>query len=237
MKESDLTIEENWAKLEKTLGYSFQDQSLLVEAMTHSSYANEHDGECADNERLEFLGDAVLDLVVSQHLMSTHPESHEGILTRIRADVVAMPSLAELAGSLEIGCCLLLGKGEERSGGRSKSNLLADALEALFGAIFLDGGFESARAAIAPLFASLIANAAADEGQDYKSRLQEVLQAAQRALPNYELVDTSGPAHDRHYHVNILIDGQFHGAGEGRTKKSAEQAAAKAALKRLSKDS
>lgn len=229
---------EDWQRLEEVLGYSFQNRALLAKAMTHRSYANEHHAEgLPDNERLEFLGDAVLDLVISQYLMKTLPNSHEGDLTRIRAEVVSLPSLARLATSLDIGPALLLGKGEERSGGRNKSSLLADALEALFGAIFTDGGFEAADTVILPLFIPLLQQVSIDEGQDFKSRLQELLQAEQRDLPIYELVETAGPAHERIYHVDVLIENRSHGSGQGRTKKSAEQAAAQAALTLLGNNS
>ena len=166
---------DNWQDLEKALGYRFRDRALLVNAMTHKSFANEYSqAPCPDNERLEFLGDAVLDLVVSEYLMEALPASDEGELSRIRADVVAMPSLAGLAGKIGIGSGLLLGKGEFGSGGREKPGLLADALEALFGAVFVDGGFEAAKAVILPLVVPLLNRASADEGQDHKSRLQEI---------------------------------------------------------------
>jgi ribonuclease-3 len=223
--------------IEEALGYTFHNSSLLFEAMTHRSYANEQLPGLTDNERLEFLGDAVLDLVISQYLLQHLPDASEGELTRIRAEVVAMPSLARLAARLELGSKLLLGRGEERSGGREKSNLLADTLEALFGAIFLDGGYEAARSVVLPLFIPLLHQAAADVGQDYKSRLQEVLQAAQRSLPVYHLAETTGPAHERTYHIEVLIDQRLHGSGRGRSKKVAEQAAAKAALKALENSS
>jgi ribonuclease-3 len=229
---------ESWLKLEESLKYSFRDRALLAEAMTHRSYVNEHPLEnLPDNERLEFLGDAVLDLVISDYLMKALPNSPEGELTRVRAEVVSLPGLAALASSLDIGSGLLLGKGEERSGGRNKSSLLADALEALFGAIFTDKGFDAAKAVVLPLFVPLLQQAATDEGQDFKSRLQEFLQATHRDLPVYELADSAGPAHDRIYHVDVLIDGRSLGSGQGRTKKSAEQAAAKAALTQLENDS
>lgn len=222
---------EKWRELEALIGYAFRDQALLVSAMTHSSYANECQAVArSDNERLEFLGDAVLDLVVSEYLLTSQPVLNEGGLTRLRAEVVALPSLAELAKSLGLGTFLLLGKGEERSGGRDKASLLADALEALFGAVFLDGGYAAAREVILPLYAPLLNLAESDEGQDYKSRLQEFLQASQRSLPEYRLVGTRGPDHERSYRVEVLLDEQVRGDGEGRSKKAAEQAAAKAAL-------
>lgn len=238
MKPSIKTVKDSWQRLEETLGYLFHEPALLAEAMTHRSYANEAQLETLrDNERLEFLGDAVLDLVVSQYLMETQPESREGDLTRIRAEVVALPSLARLAESLDLGSALLLGKGEESSGGRTKSSLLADALEALIGAIFTDGGFESARKVIMPLFVPLLQQASIDEGQDYKSRLQEVLQSSQLELPVYVLIEATGPAHERLYHIDVMIAGCVYGSGHGRTKKSAEQAAAQATLLLLDEQS
>lgn len=222
-----------WPRIEAALDYVFEERPLLAEALTHRSYANEQPAASADNERLEFLGDAVLDLVISQHLMEHLPDAPEGELTRVRAELVALPSLARLAGELGIGAGLLLGRGEERSGGRDKPSLLADALEALFGAIFVDGGFEAARRAILSLFTPLVQQAAADQGQDYKSRLQEFLQAAQSGRPDYRLVETTGPAHEREYLVEVLIDGRLHGSGRARSKKGAEQAAARATLTAL----
>lgn len=225
---------ENWLTLEQKLGYSFQDRDLLAEAMTHRSFSNEcQSAVLPDNERLEFLGDAVLDLVVSQYLMKWQPDAPEGELTRIRAEVVAMPGLERLARELELGGCLLLGKGEERSGGRDKSNLLADALEALIGALFTDSDFDTVQSIIMPLFAPLIEQASVKEGQDFKSRLQEYVQASQAELPVYKLVEATGPPHDRTYHVEVYLEKRLQGAGQGRTKKSAEQAAAEAALSSL----
>lgn len=224
----------NWLILQNELGYSFQNMALLAEAMTHRSFANEFQSEeLPDNERLEFLGDAVLDLVVSQHLMKFQPDAPEGELTRIRADVVAMPSLARLARKLDLGSCLLLGKGEERSGGRDKSNLLADALESLFGAIFTDSGFDTVQNIVLPLFIPLLEQASSKEDQDFKSRLQELVQAAQGELPVYKMIEAAGPPHDRTYHVEVYIQKLLKGTGQGRTKKSAEQAAAAAALASL----
>lgn len=224
----------NWLILQEKLGYSFQDIALLTEAMTHRSFANEYQSEdLLDNERLEFLGDAVLDLIVSQYLMNFQPDAPEGELTRIRADVVAMPSLARLARKLDLGSCLLLGKGEERSGGRDKSNLLADALESLLGAIFTDSNFDSVQKVVLPLFIPLLEQASSREGQDFKSRLQELVQAAQGELPVYKLVEATGPPHDRVYHVEVYVQKRLEGAGQGRTKKSAEQAAAEAAISSL----
>lgn len=231
MKLSYEDIYGNWQTLQDTIGYTFRQDRFLAKAMTHSSYANESpEDDVPDNERLEFLGDAVLGLIVSQHLMLTQPHAKEGDLSRIRADVVTSRSLTGLASDLHLGDCLLLGKGEEQSGGRRKANLLADALEALIGAIFLDGGFDEANKVVLPLLAPLLQQALAKDGQDYKSRLQEQVQAAHNELPFYQLVDATGPPHDRTYFVEVFIREQLMGSGQGRSKKSAEQAAAKAAL-------
>jgi len=228
-------VQKYWPKLEASLGHSFQDKALLTEALTHRSFANEYQVEnLPDNERLEFLGDAVLDLVTSEYLMATLPEAPEGQLTRIRAEVVSMPGLARIAWSLDIGSAMLLGKGEERSGGREKSSLLADAVEALIGAVFTDGGFDAARAVVLPLFVPMLEEASKVEGQDFKSRLQEMLQASQRALPLYKVADASGPDHERIFLVEVILDDTVISSGQGRTKKSAEQAAAELALIALS---
>jgi ribonuclease-3 len=241
MKQPVKTIKEMWEKLEESIGYSFQERALLAEAMTHTTYAKEyserHSEDMPDNERLEFLGDKVLDLVISQHLMEMRPDSREGELTLLRSRVVAEPSLARLARSLDIGSCLLLGKGEESSGGRNKSSMLADALEALFGAVFSDGGFDSAKSTIMPLFVPLLRQASTNEGHDYKTRLQEFMQGTKRALPVYSLIETTGPSHQHLYRVDVLIDGCTYGSGQGRTKKSAEQAAAQATLLLLEENS
>ena len=202
--------------------------------MCHRSYANENPGVAInDNERLEYLGDAVLDLVVANQLLGTFPEHREGELTRIRAELVAEPSLVRLAQKLELGGCLLLGRGESLSGGATKPSLLADALEALFGAVFLDAGFETASRVIEPLVRTMMKQAARHAGQDYKSRLQEYLQSRQEGLPDYVLLAADGPDHDRTYHVQVLVNQTVCGEGHGRTKKKAEQAAAHAALQRL----
>lgn len=224
-----------WDDLQKRLGYRFADRELLREALTHRSYANEQPvASLADNERLEFLGDAVLDLVVSRHLHQLQPPLPEGEMTRIRADVVAEPSLAGIARGLKIGDALLFGRGEQRSAGRNKSSLLANALEALFGAVFVEGGFAAAQAVILPLVAPALLKARHHDGPDFKSRLQELLQGQRRGLPEYRLIESSGPAHQRHYRIEVLIEGQSAGQGEGQTKKQAEQAAARIAWDGLS---
>jgi len=223
--------------LEKKIGFRFADGGYLREALTHKSYSNEHPVETAPfNERLEFLGDAVLDLVVSDKVFRTFPELAEGELTRIRAEVVSEKSLAAVARSLGLGRCLRLGRGEQRSGGREKDSLLADALEALLGAVFCDGGLESVRPIVDRLFGEAIAFSARHKiGVDHKTRLQEVLQARHGCPPFYELVQAEGPDHQRVYTVAVLFEGECIGRGTGRTKKKAEQAAASQALGRLEK--
>lgn len=228
---------EAWAALEERLGYHFRDSALLCKAMCHRSFVNENpDEQLADNERLEFLGDAVLDLVIGHRLVEAEPKLREGELTRLRAEVVAEPSLADLSRSLGLGDCLLLGRGELRSGGQNKPSLLSDAFEALLGAIFLDGGFSKVAEVILPLFEPRLRRAAGNVGQDYKSRLQELLQGRQANLPVYNLVEVSGPDHERAYQVEVEVDGKVCGSGHGRTKKRAEQAAARAALEALGAD-
>ncbi len=237
MTHQESSFEEVWDVLEKTLGHRFHDRGLLREALTHRSYANERlDASRNDNERLEFLGDAVLDLVVGRHLHLVQPPLPEGEMTRIRAEVVAETGLARIARELGIGSALLLGRGEERSAGRRKSSLLANALEALFGAVFVDGGFEAAENVILPLVAPQLQLARRNEGPDFKSRLQELLQGQRRGLPEYRVVAASGPAHQRHYRVEVLVGGVAAGCGEGHTKKRAEQAAAQVALAGLAGD-
>lgn len=221
--------------LEKRIGYHFIDAALLREALTHKSYSNEQPGrEVPYNERLEFLGDAVLDLVVSDLIFRAFRAVTEGELTRIRAEVVSERKLAEVGRQLGMGGCLLLGRGEDRSGGREKDSLVADGLEALIGAIFCDGGLAPASSVIETLFTPCIGESAGRKtGTDYKTRLQELLQGRCGRPPLYALLAAEGPDHDRMYTVEVLSDGVAIGRGRGRTKKAAEQEAAREALGRL----
>lgn len=229
-----MTMTEQLNRLQGRIGYEFQAPELLLQAMTHSSYANEQgDRRSRDNERLEFLGDAVLDLAVAAVLLSRYPAQAEGVLTRMRAELVAEPGLARLARQIELGSCLLLGRGEERSGGRKKASLLADALEALFGAIYLDGGYDKANQVIVRLMMPFIVDLEQLRDQDFKTNLQEYLQGRQQGLPEYRTIEVAGPAHQRRYKVDVSVDGTVVGTGEGRSKKKAEQAAASAALVHL----
>jgi ribonuclease-3 len=231
MASFDNRVTAEWPRVEERLGYHFVDRQLLAEALTHRSYANEqHSEELPDNERLEFLGDAVLDLVVSEYIMAELPQAPEGELTRVRSEVVSAEGLARVASSFNLGAALLLGRGEHQSGGREKPNLLADALEALLGALFTEAGYAGARTVILPHFAPLLRLAAQANDQDFKSRLQEVLQARGHALPLYRLVSESGPPHEPLYRVEVLVEERVSGTGLGRSKKRAEQAAAREAL-------
>jgi len=221
--------------LQDRLNYIFNNEALLREALTHKSFSNESaDTSMACNERLEFLGDAVLDLVISEQAFLGYPELPEGELTRIRAELVSEKNLSALARKLEIGPCLLLGRGERRSGGERKSSLLADSVEAIIGAVFCDSDYASVRAVVSGLFADEIVSAARREFDlDYKTNLQELCQKLYRQPPEYRLLKTSGPDHERRYEVAVLLAGEAVGHGEGRSKKVAEQHAAQAALERI----
>ena len=221
--------------LQQRIGYRFINPALLQEALTHKSFSNEQaEGTAPHSERLEFLGDAVLDLAISTLAFGNFPTFAEGELTRVRAEVVSEVSLARLARSLELGTLLQLGRGEARSGGRDKDSLLADACEALLGAVFLDGGFAAASAMVERLLGAALEQAARSKvGVDHKTRLQELLQSRLGRPPHYRLVETSGPDHERSYRVEVRCGEESLGCGSGRSKKAAEQEAARQALDRL----
>ena len=219
-------------ELEEKLGYHFRDRGLLEHAMTHSSYANEHRTTgLTSNERLEFLGDSVLGVVVADYLFQKHPDMPEGELTRTRAALVCEGSLHEVAQSLGLGRYLRLGKGEDAGGGRKRPSILADATEAMLAAVYLDGGMEAVRPIIRALILDKEREKAAD--RDYKTALQELVQRTPGAAVSYRLVRESGPDHCRSFEMEASVDGRVIGTGAGRTKKEAEQMAAKAALARL----
>jgi len=226
---------ERLTALQNAIGYRFADPELLLEALTHKSFSNEaSSGAAPCSERLEFLGDAVLDLVVGAASFAAYPQLPEGELTRIRAELVSEKSLASVARQLDLGPCLRLGRGERRSGGADKDSLLADAVEALFGAVFCDGGYEAAHKVIMPLFATVLDLAARRQYDlDFKTLLQEECQRRYGRAPVYRLLQAEGPDHDPTYVVEVNIDGAACGRGDGRTKKAAEQQAAAAALARL----
>lgn len=214
------------------LGHCFSDVSLLVAALTHPSYFNEFpDG--SDYQRLEFLGDAVLGLALADLLYCRFSDLSEGELSRLRASLVDQPCLAELAGKVDIAPFILLGKGEEQDSGRQKPSILADVLEAILGAIYLDAGFPAAKAAIERLYEPLLEDALLLSSiNDPKSRLQEWLAANGGVSPVYELRAETGPPHDRTFTVAVTVDGAVWGTGEGRSKKAAQQEAARSALAR-----
>jgi ribonuclease-3 len=231
-------LEKNRNQLCRDLGYTFNHQELLDESLRHSSYVNElGDNDFKDNERLEFLGDAVLDLAISHILMDFFEEAHEGDLSKFRAAVVNEKSLCQVAENLGLAEYLLLGKGEELTHGREKPSILANAMEALLGAIYLDGGFEKTKEIIYRLFESHLSKL--DEksvSSDYKTLLQEYTQEKFKNRPDYLLVEESGPAHNKIFRVALRLDGKTIAEGAGASKKAAEQNAAKEAFFCLTKD-
>lgn len=222
-------------ELEKKLNYTFRDPALLSEALSHSSYANEHRAaHLNSNERLEFLGDSVLGFVTAEFLFVQHPDLPEGDLTRIRAALVCEQSLYEVARKLELGKYLKLGRGEEAGGGRERTSILADATEAVFAAVYLDGGIGAASQLIHRVLLDAEKEEVVEERRrDYKTALQELVQRTPGRTITYQLVEETGPDHCRVFVMEVSVDGQVSGRGEGRSKKEAEQAAAKAALKLL----
>jgi ribonuclease-3 len=225
---------ESLRTLEAALGYAFRDPSLLSDALTHSSYKNERQREVrTDNERLEFLGDAVLQQVVSALLWERFPDASAGEMTRRRADLVCEEGLAQIAQALQVGAALRLGRGEDRTGGRDKPRLLASALEAVIAAVFLDGGADAVRDVSRRLFESALRQSSPGE-RDFKTRVQELLQSRGKKVPVYEVRRTHGPDHARNYEVAIIVDGAALAVGQGRSKLEAEQSAAAEAVKLLS---
>jgi len=229
-------LSETLGPLEARIGHKFRDLGLLEHALTHRSRAHEDaSGGVIDNESLEFLGDAVLGFVIADMLFHHFPTHDEGYKSKVKASIVSAVSLARLAGEIDLGRFVLLGRGEEKTGGRAKHAILADCFEALIAAIYLDGGVEAARAFIMARFGPLILSAGdqADEAtftEDWKSALQEWMQANGRGLPNYRLASAEGPDHRKRFDVEVLVQGVAAGRAEGRSKKEAEQQAAKAAL-------
>lgn len=219
--------------LEKKIGYVFKDSKLLTQSMTHKSFSYENKSEVGDNEKLEFLGDAVLDLVLGEYLMEIFSEQSEGALSKKRASLVNEGTLALVAKNLELHNELRLGKGESQSGGATKPRLLASAWEALVGALFLEAGFEKTKLIVREQFLEIIRNFNPEEDfvADFKTRLQEISQKSLKATPVYDIVSEDGPPHDRVFVVRVKINGQVIAEGEGRSKKAAEQEAARIALK------
>ena len=223
---------------EQNLSWRFQDISLLNNALTHRSFVNENPSlKCSDNERLEFLGDAVLGLCISDALMEKFPDYAEGQLSKLRASLVNEQHLAELARKVRIGDYLLLGKGEETSGGREKNSLLADTFEAVIAAIYLDCGFARAMVFVRSLFAPLLAGGTEELiCRDYKTAIQEIAQNRFKATPQYILTGQYGPDHDKIFETKLVIADIIAAFGVGKNKKEAEQRAAKKAMEMLQQD-
>ena len=220
-------------KLEQGLGYTFRNKALLENALTHSSYANENrERHLPDNERLEFLGDSILGFVVAEYLYRNFPDKPEGELTRIRADLVCERNLAEAAATVELGSYLLLGHGEEQGGGRKRDSIVSDAMESVIAASFMDGGFAAAKEIIDRLILSNIPKGR-PRNFDSKTAFQELVQRKKDQQIHYELTGESGPDHDKHFEVEVLLNGKAVGHGVGSSKKRAEQAAAEAAIEAL----
>ena len=219
-------------ELEKKLNYTFHDQRLLREALNHSSYANEHRSQgLGSNERLEFLGDSVLGFVTAEYLFARHPDLPEGDLTRIRAALVCEQSLHEVAQKLNLGSYLKLGKGEDAGGGRERPSIVADAVEAVLAAVYLDGGIGSARKLIQKFILDREEEKSAS--RDYKTALQELVQRESGQVLGYRLIGAEGPDHAKIFSVEVDLNGAPIGQGQGRSKKEAEQNAAKTAIEKL----
>jgi ribonuclease-3 len=218
--------------LDRALGVAFEDPELRLAALTHRSYAFEQ-SLSVTNERLEFLGDSVLGVVVTDMAYRAYPEMSEGMLAKLRAAIVNMIALADVARSLGLGEIVLLGKGEEQSGGRDKASILADALEAVFGAVYLDRGLDVASELIRRLFRPRMEAYVRGEGdRDYKTLLQELASRSLRSMPDYR-IEEEGPDHQKEFTATVFLSGEAHGTGTGRSKKEAEQQAAQEAYLRL----
>mgnify|MGYP000398448791 CR=1 FL=1 len=219
-------------KFQEVIGYHFHDEKLLRQALTHSSFANEkHLKKHSDNERLEFLGDAVLEIISSEFLYKEYPDKPEGELTKLRASIVCEPTLALCTKDIALGEYLLLGKGEDQTGGRGRKSILSDALEAVIGAIYLDGGFANAKEFIHKYILTDIEHK--QLFYDSKTILQEMVQGGQEKGIVYQLVGEEGPDHNKSFRVEVVIGGEAFGCGIGRTKKAAEQEAAYQAILKL----
>ena len=220
--------------LETAIGYRFNNIALLQNALTHSSYANERwHNSLLSNERLEFLGDAILGMTVAKFLYQSFPDRPEGELTRMRADMVCEQTLAKVAAKIELGRHLLLGNGEEQGGGRTRNSILADAVESVIAATYLDGGLEAAQRFIEK-FVLVEVPVKRLHNADYKTALQELVQQKKNQVLSYGLIGESGPDHDKKFDVEVKLNGVVVGTGSGSSKKRAEQDAARAALEKLS---
>lgn len=221
----------DFTEFEKKIGYIFKNKELLHEALSHSSYANEVKRGRHSNERLEFLGDSVLSIVVSKHLFTHFKHLPEGELTKIRASLVCEKALFEFSKNIDLGKHILLGKGEENSGGRERPSIVSDAFEAVIAAVFLDGGMEAAEKYVLSFIPKNIEATGSKSLHDYKTMLQEIIQKNPEERVEYVLADQTGPDHDRKFVVQVRLNSNVIGTGEGHSKKQAEQAAACEALR------
>ncbi len=221
-------------EFEKKIGYTFKNKALLSTALTHSSYANEHKMPIESNERLEFLGDSILGVIVSEDLFHNYKQKHEGELTKLRATLVCESSLHKYATKIDIGEYMMFGKGEKNTGGKRRPSILADAFEALIAAIYLDGGMENARKFVHKFTKEVVD--AKPSFSDYKTRLQEIVQQNPEERLEYVLSDESGPDHDKSFTVEVRLNNNVIGKGTGKSKKLAEQRAALEALKLMGMD-
>ena len=225
---------EDIKQLEKKIRYEFRDRDLLVNAVTHSSYIKEHGEESKSNERLEFLGDAFFDAIIGEELYKIFPQKEEGFLSQVRASLVCEKSLAKAARSLDLGQYIFMGNGEEKSGGRDRESILADTMEAIMGAMYLDGGFEAVKTSVLDIFRGAIDDARNGKFiiTDYKTALQERLQHDGITDIKYVLKEEIGPDHDKTFRVQLVVNGRPETFGEGKSKKQAEQRAAEAMIER-----
>ncbi len=229
-----VSFSRNIEDLENSLGYHFKDARLLTEALTHKSYHHENSDTACYNERLEFLGDSVLGIVIAEALFTTNAALTEADMSKMKSYLVNTSILYETASQLSLGSHLRLGRGEESTGGRQKKSILADALEALFGAVFVDSDYETVRSSILRLFEKRIANVVSKrEGYDFKSELQEKCQGIFGILPEYRIVKQEGEEHKKVFTIEVYLDGALYGKGAGKSKKEAQMVAAQKALEKL----
>ncbi|KNY26034.1 ribonuclease III [Pseudobacteroides cellulosolvens] len=229
------TLLENLNGFEEKINYKFKNRKNIILALTHSSYANENRNDnLTSNERLEFLGDAVLNIIISETIYSNYPNLSEGQLTKVRANIVCEQSLVKCSNNIEVGKFLLLGKGEDLSGGRTRTSILSDAFEAIIGAVYLDGGMKNVKAFVLQQMDHLIKDAVLGIiFLDYKTQFQEIVQKDGEKKIIYEILEENGPDHDKEFVAQVKIMNKVVGKGKGKSKKEAEQAAAKAALESL----
>lgn len=223
--------EKRFKEFEEKIGYTFKNKDLLFEALSHSSFANEYKKGRHSNERLEFLGDSVLSIVISEHLFKHFRHLPEGDLTKIRASLVCEKALFEFSKQIDLGSFILLGRGEENTGGRNRPSIVSDAFEAVIAAVFLDGGMEAAREYVLGFIPKDLDRSTVNNLQDYKTILQEIIQRNPEEKVEYVLRGQTGPDHDRHFIVEVCLNNNVIGHGEGHSKKQAEQQAAKEALR------